>query len=421
MTIDELLREAPDLRELAARPCWSLAVEDRPLWDRLVELDPAAAALAERFAMTLVLPRRMRVSPPLWRPRRHRRAFYLELTELGGDESSGVLAVKGSEVTYDDVDAQLEALGEWPPYRVTLSSRGADGTEIGVATELGALEGFVVLERKIPCALLLDDALAEARAALRVQRAHVARHGELARVPVPVLVFEWPGEIAARHVERLRSRLRPHEHGFVQRAADHPLGCYVYHYPSIPLRVLDDEAGSCRPGPHHERMAELDQSFDVERAIDDWIELLARLLALGLLPIDPTSVLTGNCLQRQNLVLDGGFVDVDSVVAMAELGSARAVVGAVADAVSTLAESVAFLLGGPPGLRCPTPAEVTFAQHVVWEGVRAQLAAEAAAGATLDPRLLPLIGEPCAATLRSVFAALEDRRTSPALPGADTP
>src|SRR5262249_57924643 len=94
--------------------------------------------------------------------------------------------------------------------------------------ELTGLDKLALIEGKVPGCVTLAEALADARAALAVQRAHVARHGAPARLPFPLVVARWPDPVAERALAALRPRLRRRAREVVEPAVRASLPVYVY-------------------------------------------------------------------------------------------------------------------------------------------------------------------------------------------------
>src|SRR5262249_53990318 len=87
-----------------------------------------------------------------------------------------------------------------------------------------------------------------------------------------------------------------------------------YYYPRVPLRVMHIQApDATSPTTLEERMQVLRSQCQPELTVDRWAELVARALILGFVATDPANLNRGYCLHPQNLVIDGGFVDVNSL------------------------------------------------------------------------------------------------------------
>ena len=258
--------------------------------------------------------------PPYFRPRGHWRCLYQW-------ESWGCLAFKGGESHSPHFDGMLDIMER----NQMIFRYGFD--EQPQSVRLSILERFLILENKFPGALRLQEALDEAQLAAEFQQAHLERYGELARVPLPLVVHELPSDLGLSLAEKLCSRLPCRQHGRVHSLL--PLGVLVYWYPTLPERVSHQHGQ--RPG-------------DPRPAVEAWLELLTRCLLLGWVPCDPCSSLQGMCLEAQNLTLDGGMVDLDSLRRLDSLRNPRP---AIERSFEILAASIAHYLTGKPGPGLP--------------------------------------------------------------------
>ena len=311
---------------------------DRLLWDAAAEAPEFLAALpglsAVQEEMRTAIPGAMTITPfdteTVIRPYRHLRAFYLRRPD-------GVLAVKGSEIMAEDVEIHLGALSD---YRIEFPGRGR--------SLFSALEHFSLNEQKIPLALSVDEAMEDVVSAAAVQRAHLARFGTLARVPLPLFAVRWPDAAAKDHLRRLAPLLSSRARRVVARVAAAGLGAVVYHYPTVPQRVAHLPE-LLRDRPETGWLQRLSAVVDPGATIDGWLDLVARLLVLGFLPGSVESIGVGHCLEMKNAVIDGGFVDMGSVCRVEDVDDPRlfleTLLAAVADLVKTCRQ---FLRGDAP-------------------------------------------------------------------------
>lgn len=335
-----------------ANPVWKLAAE-------LAQKIPAQLPDLNTYPVQEeVLPGQW---PPYHRPKGHWRCLYQW-------ESWGCLATKGGESHSPYFETMLDIMErQWMRFRY-----GFD--EQPQTVRLSVLERFLVLENKFPGALRLQEALEEANLAADFQLAHLERYGELARVPLPLVVHQIPDDVAADLAERLCRRVPQRQHSRVQALL--PLGVLVYWYPTLPERVSHLRLPE---GPWLEQLAAL---LDPKQLVESWAELLTRCLLLGWVPCDPCSSLQGMCLEAQNLTLDGGMVDLDS---LRRLESFRDPRPAVERCFQILAASICHLLTGKPGpgLVGPLRQQVLSRCHQSEYQVLRQMAGEDAYTATL--------------------------------------
>jgi hypothetical protein len=352
------------IRVAAAEPAWE-ALREWP------EIAGRVGAQAAAEALRAGVPVLREVGPvdhgPYRRPPGHRRSFYIQLP--GG----GVLAIKGSEPLSLGYAAFLDELAAG---RVHIECRlGSPAVDRTIArAELGGVEKFPILEGKVTGCVTLREALADARAAYAVQRAYVARHGEPARLPLPLFVGRWPDAVVDNVLAELRPRLRGRAWDVVELGARAGLGVYVYYYPTVPIRLSALAAPDAARGV--DVRPRLTRIGGARAAVDGWLGLTARLLALGFVPKDPATLVTGDCLQVQNAVLDGGFADVESLIAASALDD-RALRDAVRRTVHELALTVTRLLLGLWTSTVDMRDRLPDIYALVWNDVAERFAAEA--------------------------------------------
>lgn len=228
------------------------------------------------------------------RPSGHRRCYYLKLSEGDG---GGYIAIKGCEPF---LLHQLEPLART---RLPLARMG----------ELTAMDFYPLREHKVPMAVTRGEAVDEAERAHAVYTKYVARYREAPLLPVPLLAARWPDEVASGHHRALAPLLSPFANEAVERLTREGLGCFLYHYPVAPFpRVRHFVQGlGAEPARWVERLEAIESPLvTVER----WVRLFARMLAVGFVPAITSQGETGFTVQFQNVVVGGGFVDLDSVI-----------------------------------------------------------------------------------------------------------
>jgi hypothetical protein len=292
-----------------------------------------------------------------------------------GDAAQGVIAYKGLEPLAADYEQALEFHQE--------------------QYDNSRLERFVVAERKLPCAMTVDEARTEAEAALDIQLLHLATYGTFARVPVPLFVIRLPEDVTRRAREQFRKVLSARSFGIAEGLMESGLGAYVYYYPALPIRV--NTTAGVLPQDFRTRRELLLSRFGLEERLERWAALFARMLLMKRMPATPYfSTVTGACLQPVNVVLDGGFVDLDSVTSFEDLEDEGRFLGALHMSFMTLVLSISrLLLSNPQGLAPPVPLwESTGLPPQSWvlaahlsALVRDKLSSEACDGAELDRRV----------------------------------
>ncbi len=413
-------REPPDLREVfrddeemtIASPqlVWSCQDAAPGLFDAVLAKEPGLDVILERMKTSLPVARfwKFGASGAFVRPLRHSRAIYLQLAAIR-DGATGCVAIKGSECVAENYDQFLERLSElWSFCGVSISSPVQ--TLILDAARLSALERFPLMEGKPPGVHPLSDALEEAACAAEFQSRHIEHYGEVARVPVPLMVFRWDEAVSRRVLGCIAARLPPKVLRIIEHEVAEGLGTYVYYYPSLPIRVAHLPIPDTSGGLSLERMTALCGIDSPRVAVDGWLELTARLLAMGYVATDPRNLGRGYCIQPQNLVIDGGFVDLNSLRRMDSIASEPALRFAIMRTLQVLTRSLGrFLIGRDVGGNHHFDDGCPEAFALVREAVFARLRADASRGVSLHPVLRDLLRtEETFDQLWQAFSALFD-------------
>ncbi|WP_257449066.1 hypothetical protein [Archangium lipolyticum] len=377
---------------------WDVALSAPVLWKHLRETEPWVAAELENLRREIPIPPTNNTfeTERLFRPSGHFRAFYIR----GPGDS--VLAIKGGDLRCADQQAFLHVMHERPFERYQRHS------------VLNALEYFLIQERKIPGALTLAEGLSEAQRAAEVQSGFLAKFGELGGLPVPLLVIRWSPEVEAE----FRARLLPLLSGFsleiAQGELEGGLACYVYWFPKAPFPRVSHFAGALAMESSRTSTAGFQQNtrliYDTlkhevapEWVLDSWLKLVAKLMLLGYFPSDAQHFKNGQCIEPQNVLVNGTFADVDSVTPMRDLAGDREFYTGFLCMLNLLVNTVrVFLIAEnngatsqpspfPPQFQRPDFMEMLLVIHV-WERMKTHLL-EVRKGfpVTLDPRLEELV------------------------------
>ncbi|HSP81451.1 MAG TPA: AMP-binding protein, partial [Myxococcaceae bacterium] len=302
--------------EPAAAPftlAWDITREAPSLWRHLREAEPWVAEALEALRRELPAPPTNGTfeSEAFFRPPGHFRSFY----RRGPGQS--VLALKGGEVRCEDQLGFLQLMQQRPFERFAKHS------------VINTLEYFLIQERKVPGALTLPEALGEARRAAELQGRFLEEFGEPGDLPLPLLVVRWSEEVVARFRARLLPLLSGFSLSIARDALRDGLACYVYWFPKAPFPRVSHFAGSLAQesqrtgsgGFTNTRLvyATLKHNLDAEAVIDSWTRLVARMLLLGYFPGDIQHFKNGQCIEPQNVLLNGTFADLDSVIPMRQL------------------------------------------------------------------------------------------------------
>lgn len=228
--------------------------------------------------------------PSFFRPSRHVRAFYQRVPDWNGGEEA-VVAYKGSEVWSHDLGP--------------LAAQMSEGRSC-----LNRLDIFVMKEGKTPFLYLTHEALRDATKAAQLFRAVRTNYPHHPRLPLPLCVISWSAPPLQEYLDTVSPHLSPTARDMVKRCLTDGVAEYVYFYPGAPTRL--------RHLAPREREALLADWGQAQRLVDSWVTLFTQILCSGYVPVVLSNQNTGCILQDQNVCLDGGMVDVDSVERIAD-------------------------------------------------------------------------------------------------------
>jgi hypothetical protein len=384
-TFIDSISKLPGMRLVSADVRWHIEDQAPALFAALQARLPAVAELTRQLREQVPVQVDWHYGEvgPVNRPDRHVRAFYLDLG------STGSIAIKGSEVWADNFTELIDRLRmTWSIF--TWSLGGPERHILDDVCMMDQLERFPVAEGKPPNVHPLSDALEEAHLCSSYQLAHLERYGEFAHVPFPLLACKWPDELRDRVYAMLEPWLSRKTRQIVHDQLQGGMGTFIYWYPTIPIRVMHlqiPNAATTADGiSYAERQRRLAAETDIGRAIDGWLRTATRMLALGWLPADPASLGRGNCLMPQNLVLDGGIVDLDSLREIATINTPGELQFAIQKSCRVLAQAIAwFLVGTSAGLERFERMYADVYAHV-WQAQR-----ELLRGETLPPDVAEIV------------------------------
>lgn len=360
------------LKALGIEPVFLLT--DEALLAAAAVVCPEMSTCLTAWRSTLPLPRQVRdTRAGRWRrfPESYRSLAWL-FGELESCKAS--LLVKGSEPTMQDFDELVRWVSR-SPFR----SEPTFG-------HMPMADHLALREHKVPGALTLREALAETKTALTLQQAHLEHYQSLLPMPLPLLVHRLDRETSAMVRASARAHLTRLAFERVQGSIDEGLALYVYFYPGAPLRVRQ-AAGPLGNEGEPERAARLARG-GAEQAIDRWLQTTARLWHLGFTLYSYQNEGLGACFDPGNACLDGGFLDVDSVVPLAELKDDGMFYDALVATVLGLTRTALHLL---PRVCHPETAELLARQYIM-RRLSHFLASEARPALELDPRFKLALG-----------------------------
>ncbi|MBI4820818.1 MAG: hypothetical protein HY791_31425 [Deltaproteobacteria bacterium] len=366
--------------------------------------DPAVSAPVDPWVRDIA--RRLREDVPAppsvmpfendtaFRPPSSHRAFYL-WPGLIDPTHRPVVSLKGMECLAADFPALLRHLRR-PSY-----------------SPHNQLEHLVFEENKVPGCLTLEEARVGASRAAELQAAHATEFGEVARLPTPIAVFRHTEAAETAVLSELRIMLSRPALDRVTPLVRSGLGVYAYGYSCPPLRVRDVEY-LLRGRSFWTRAEDLSSLLDVELVLGRWMSLLARMLWLGFLPATLGSLRTGTICQPQNVCVDGGFVDLDSVVRVEELPDDASVELGLELTLDGMRETVESLVLGRPAKGGRGHSEAHEVSRFVSAQLRAAIEREARPGLTLDARLVRFFDTPKSLSELTQRLATHQQAPSPA-------
>jgi hypothetical protein len=225
---------------------------------------------------------------------------------------------------------------------------------------------FLISEEEVYLALTLPSAMRCAQKTSEFLSSFSRYHRHSPSVPLPLLVLRIPERIAAKFLSQLEPYYsdRGHLTGAerLRQAAQEGLAVYVYYYPSLPIRAAH-VVGQFRGSFGIYSSSKLREfSLDIEKLIQDWTQLFGEILLAGWLPASKFAI--GHCLQAQNLVIDGGFCDVDSVLPMKKIKNIEDFYSALLFCVNEFTASLCEIL------KITTDQLNLPVWHVVWDSLR---------------------------------------------------
>lgn len=322
---------------------------------------------------------------PFIRPERHARALYLDLDLATQGQHAGAIAIKGSEPCAVNFEASLNRLIEdssvWE-----LETGVLAGVSTSVQVMMDRLHLFLVGEGKVPGVVQLDECKEDAIQALSFHEKHLKAFGEIAHVPLPLFVFRWPDETATKAKAILRELVSPTVTSELQRL-DNGIGVYVYYYPVVPYRMahLDLPVIFGKTTYDHRKEAILKQVPAPDKLIESWFDVVSRMITLGYTATDPCSWNRGHCLMPQNLVLDGGICDINSLRQLSTFSRESQQRHSLFETVRWLDASVRFFLFGENAISARFNRHSTHTYAITLQNLQGRLRQFQKNGVKLDP------------------------------------
>jgi hypothetical protein len=242
---------------------------------------------------------------PDWhRPWGHARAIYRQLPDQGG-----TLCLKGTEAFCPDITWELSQSTKRDMYMKYVNQ----------------IEWWIRMEQKSPFVFTTKEGIEEATIAAQLQLDHVNKLGVFAKVPIPLKLFKVPDSIRDRYLEELKKHCDPQIRDLAAFVVSSGLSVYNYLYEGRyeRLNLLWNPVASAKPGyaGRLKAQAELRGKFNLEKTLEDWVEICVNMLAIGWIPTNYNGDITGQMIRHVNAFLDGGFADLDSARRISEIPS----------------------------------------------------------------------------------------------------
>jgi hypothetical protein len=313
------------------------------------------------------------------RPPLHNRAYYIKCPD------NTCIAIKGTEIFANDF---IQVVTSGSQRRALISG-------------LPLLEHFTVFERKAPFVVLKDEALLEANKSSAVQTAHYKTYRKLARLPIPIFVFQISEIKTTQYLNDIKNLLSASSRTELMKITEPGLAVFVYFYPGNQLRVRDltfKLQNTNNINGFFERRSKVLEFCNPSDLIINWVRLLVRLLHLGYFPANRGNSLIGQSVQAQNLVIDGGFVDCDSFQNFSDVSGTQEFYESLMLSVGWLGFSVQELLMGlnqfPAFMRSPvlrafeTNFLSSYITSTIWAALEDEVRSEVNNGRVFDQRIL---------------------------------
>lgn len=229
------------------------------------------------------------------RPEGSHRAFYLK-----DKVSEAVMAIKGTEAVSSQLkDKMQKDKNNRLPHR-----------------PWSKFENFIYREQKAPLAMLFNEARDEANIGVKYQVSSFKNFGFFEEAPLPLLVFKWSNKVTEAYINTISPYLDNRAKNLLFPLIEtYGLGGTVYHYPYLPTRIRFSGKQTIRSTVGKGRGQLL--------ALDNLINIVARMLLIDFLPFDFEDHGIGQCVAPQNVTLRGGICDLGSIKKINEISKDR--------------------------------------------------------------------------------------------------
>lgn len=307
---------------------WDLKEEDNVLYNFVLhsypELRRALETLQERCPVAHTCG--IFSENDFFRLKGHARSFCMKV-------GKGVLVFKGSEPFSNDYLTFYEQ------------------TYLNPINETAKFDGFAMLGHEIYLAMTRKAAMNCTETTKNFVKDYQVKINRLPHVPIPLSVFTIPDFITNTFIDRISKYLSKRSqfsiYDYINTLAKDGLAIYMFYYDGHPLRAAHAMnyfpfaiGGDDSIWKQNDNLNIFNQN-DIQKIIHNWVVLVTNMLGVGYVP---TAWLhTGNCLQIQNLVMDGGMYAIDSIIPINRLKFDQDIARAIYISIKTLAKSISVL------------------------------------------------------------------------------
>jgi hypothetical protein len=366
----------------STEPLFDLQHESKDLFEALVQRTPEVRNTFDALRESVPLPRTAvpGIDGRLYRLPNHNRSFCYSLVYPRARVNSPVLVVKGAEPLLQDFPLMIDWMLQAP---------------LRKSTRVMA-DHFPLSEGKIPGALSIKEALSEAGIALDVQTRHLTHYGELARIPVPLLIYPFTDRDTEACSAILADKLSQSAFARISALLDDGLAIYIYYYPSPPVRTnYLSELGTSQFKQF------VEYTSDEGITVSHWARLLIRLLYLGYLPYSVRNEGLGACVDFGNAALDGGFCDPDSIIPIDAKIDDEFFCESVIQTLRIFKNTVERLLVISDARSLYPSAESFACWQYISRVLKDAVVSESRPGLSLDPRFVQLMSPESTADIKS--------------------
>jgi hypothetical protein len=364
------------------RSIFDLSSENQDVFDALVRRAPQVEEALEAIQRRIPLPKSAIacVQGRFYRLPNHNRSFCYSVSDSVSIVDSPAVVVKGSEPLLQDFERMIDWMLQAP---LRTSSRVM-------------ADHFPLAEGKIPGALSAREAMHEAQIALDVQKRHLMHYGDLATIPVPLLVHSISQQGNEACIALLREKLSQSAFERIDPLLQKGLAIYVYYYPSPPIRAnFMGDLGMPGFGLFSEK------KHDEHSVVSKWAQLLIRLLYLGYLPYNVRNDGLGACMDFGNAAVDGGFCDPDSIIAVDGRADDEFFYESVIQSFKIFQNTVERFLGLSDTYSLYPSIESFACWQYIHHLLKDAVATEGRPGLQLDPRFLKVMSPASVSDIRS--------------------